>query len=340
MKFYSLVVVTALFFNITSAHAENWYGTIKGETGYYRASGSSVQSHSDIFSAFQGLIRYKNALDSHEWLAEIRLKPEFYGFQNTIALLKFSARGQFQQRFSKFHLTLAVSSRKNFYFNNNLDFDFSIFKVDSDLLWFYRTKTFFQISANYFYRDLSGGVYSRLDAVTITGKIYRSFSPFGKIGAGAYVEKFEIANDIPSFIQFGLDRNSGWRYGPEVSFSYSRHFVVNINYHFLLHDSGLTQDLDNEQWVQLLLGKLLSPRWSIFFLADYYFRHFPIPPDPNNRLVYVPIDNESSVYLKVEYDIQKEISIFMNLGFSKENLVYENLDLSGFKGTIGLGFTR
>ena len=297
-------------------------------------------SHSDIFTAFQGLIRYKNALDSHEWLAELGLKPEFYGFQNTIALLKLSARGQFQQRFSKFHLVFAVSSRKNFYFNNDLDFDFSIFKISSDLLWFYRPKTFFQISANYFYRDLNSGIYSTLDAVTFAAKIYYSFSPFGKMGGGTYIEKFKVRNHIPFFVPSGMNENGGWRYGPEISLSYSRHFVTNINYHFLFHDSDLAQDLDNEQWIQLLLGKLLSPRWSIFFLADYYFRHFSIPPDLNNRLVYVPIDNESSLYLKVEYDIQKEISLFMNLGFSKENLVYENLDLSGFRGTIGLGFTR
>jgi len=340
MRLSSLIVVTTLFFNITSACADNWFGSIKGEGGYYRARSSSVVSHSDIFSAFQGLIRYKNALNSHEWLTELRVRPEFYGLQNTITVLKFSARGQFQQRFPKFHLGLALSSRKNFYVNNNLDFDFSIFKIGGDLVWFYRPKTFFQVSANYFYRDLNSGVYNTLDAVMITVKLYRSFSPFGKIGAGAYIEKFKITNDVPPFFQFGLTENDGWRYGPEISLSYSRHFVININYHFLLHDSDLAQDLDNEQWIQLMLGKLLSPRWSIFFLADYYFRHFPIQPVLNNWLVYVPIDNENSFYLKVEYDIQKKISLFTNLGFSKENLVYQNLDLSGFKGTIGLGLTR
>lgn len=340
MKFSFLIVVTSLFFNITNAYAGNWFGSIKGETGYYQASGSSVVRHSDAFSAFQGLIKFKNALNNHEWLAELRARPEFYGLQNTISVLNFSARGQFQQQFPKFHLGFSVSSKKNFYYGNGGDFDFSIFKIGGDLLWFYRPKTVFQISANYFYRDLNSGVYNTLDAVTLAAKVYRSFSPFGKIGAGAYVEKFRITNDIPPFFQFGLNENSGWRYGPEISFSYSRHFVINIDYHFLVHDSDLAQDLDNEQWIQLLLGKLLSPRWSIFFLADYYFRSFFTPPDGNNRLVYVPIDNESSFHLKVAYDIRKEISLFLNLGFSKENLVYQNLDLSGFKGTVGFEFKR
>jgi hypothetical protein len=232
-----------------------------------------------------------------------------------------------------------LSSQKNFYLNN-IELDFSIFKLNSNLLWFYKRKTFFQISANYFYRDLNNGFSNSLDAVTLISKIYYSFSPFGKIGAGAYTEKFKIKSDITTFFRFGAAQNSGWRFGPEVSFNYSRHFVVNINYHFLFHKSDLEQDPDNEQWIQLLLGKLLSSRWSIFFLADYYFRHFPEQPDFDNQLIYLPIDNENNFYLKLEYDITKETALFFNFGFSKENLVYQNLNLSGFRGTAGMEFRK
>jgi len=316
----------------------NW--SIKGEAGYYHASGSSLLKQTDLISQFQGLIKYKENKNNHNWFIELKTRPEFYGLQNNLTILKLYGKGQYQHRFSKFHFSFTLSSQKNFYLNNNLNLDFSIFKLNSNLLWFYKRKTLVQLSANYFYRDLNNGFSNSLDAVTLIGKIYQSFSPFGKIGLGAYTEKFKIECDITTFFQLGADQNSGWRFGPEVSFNYSRHFVVNINYHFLFHESDLNQDPDNEQWIQLLLGKLLSSRWSIFFLGDYYFRHFPEQPDFNNQLIYLPIDNENNFYLKLAYDINKEMTLFLNMGYSKENLVYQNLNLSGFKGTVGVEFKK
>ena len=336
MKSFFLIFIIWILNSTLKANENpiNW--SIKGEAGFYRASGSSLLKQTDLVSQLQGLIKYKQNQNNHNWLFELKTRPEFYGLQNSITILKLSGKGQYQQRFSKFRLGFTLFSQKNFYLNNNIDLNFSIFKLNSNLLWFYKRRTFFQLSANYFYRDLNNEFRNSLDAVMLMGKIYYSFSPFGKIGIGAYTEKFKIESDITTFFQFGANENAGWRFGPEVSFNYSRHFVVNFNYHFLFHESDLEQDPDNEQWIQLLLGKLLSYRWSIFFLADYYFRHFPTQPDFNNQLIYLPIDNENNFYLKLAFDVKKEIALFLNLGYSKENLVYQNLNLSGFKGTVGV----
>ncbi len=337
-----LVCLILPLFLLTNARANDrpFYWSLKGEAGYYRASGSSILKQTDLISQFQGLIRYRQNQTNPNWLFELKARPEFYGLDNNITIFKLSGKGQYQHRFEKFHLSLSLSSQKNFYLNNNLNLDFSIFKLNSNLLWFYQRRTFFQLSANYFYRDLNNGFSNSLDAVTLIGKIFQTFSPFGKIGIGAYIEKFKIESNIAALFQFGSNQNSGWRLGPEVSFNYSRHFVVNINCHFLFHESDLAEDPDNEQWIQLLLGKLLSSRWSIFFLADYYFRHFSNRPDFNNQLIYLPIDNENNFFMKLAYDIEKEATIFLNLGFSKENLIYRNLNLSGFKGTCGVEFNR
>ena len=338
MKYLYLIF---LLFLLTNAKADdnplNW--SIKGEAGYYHASGSSLLKQTDLISQFQGLIKYSENNINNNWLIELKARPEFYGLSNNITILKLSGKGQYQHRFSKFLLSFTLSSQKNFYLNN-IDLNFSIFKLNSNLLWFYKRKTFFQFSADYFYRDLNNGFSNSLDAITLIGKIYQSFSPFGKIGMGVYTEKFKIESDVTNFFQFGADQNSGWRFGPEVSLNYSRHFVVNINYHFLFHESDLAEDPDNEQWIQFLLGKLLSPRWSIFFLADYYFRHFHNQPDFDNQLIYMPIDNENNFYLKLAYDVNKEMTFFLNVGYSKENLVYQNLNLSGYKGTVGVEFKK
>ena len=336
MKLFFLIFIIWILNSTVKANENPLSWSMKGEAGYYHASGSSFLKQTDLISQFQGLIKYKQNQNNHNWLFELKTRPEFYGLRNNITIFKLSGKGQYQQQFSKFHLSFTLSSQKNFYLDNNLDLNFSIFKLNSNLLWFYKRRTFFQLSANYFYRDLNNGFSNSLDAVTLIGKIYYSFSPFGKISIGAYTEKFKIDSDITTFFQFGADQNNGWRFGPEVSFNYSRHFVVNFNYHFLFHESDLDQDPDNEQWIQLLLGKLLSPRWSIFFLADYYFRHFSTQPDFNNQLIYLPIDNENNFYLKLAFDVKKETTLFLNLGFSKENLVYQNLNLSGFKGTVGV----
>jgi hypothetical protein len=335
MKFLSLILPVILIANVkANDNPLDW--SFKAEGGYYRASGSSLLKQSDLISQFQGAVRYKQNENNSNWLFELKARPEFYGLDNDITILKMSGRGQYQHRFSKFHLSVALFSQKNFYLNNNIDLNFSIFKISSSLLWLYKRRTFFQFSANYFYRDLNNGFSSSLDAVSLIGKIYKSISPHGKIGIGVYAERFKIQSDISTFFRFGADQNSGWRFGPEVSFNYSRHFVININSHFLFHESDLAEDPDNEQWIQVLLGKLLSSRWSIFLLADYYLRHFPDQPDFDNQLIYLPIDNENNFYLKLEYGISKEIDLFFNLGFSKENLVYQNLNLSGFRGTVGI----
>ena len=335
MKSLYLISLSLLLTNvIAGANPLDW--SVKGEAGYYRASGSSLLMQSDLVSQFQGLLRYRQNESSHNWLFELKARPEFYGLSDNITILKMSGRGKYQHRFSKFHVSFALSSRKNYYLNNNIDLDFGIFKLSSSLMWFYKRRTFFQFSANYFYRDLNNGFSNSLDAINLIAKVYKSYSRYGKFGVGAYAEKFQIESDIASSLHFPTAHNSGWRFGPEVSSSYSHHFVVNFNYHYLFHKSDLDQDPDGEQWIQLLLGKLFSSRWSIFFLADYYFRHFPNEPDFDNQLIYLPIDNENNFYLKLEYEMNKTANLFFNFGYSKENLVYENLNLSGFKGTFGL----
>lgn len=302
--------------------------SIGAEAGYYHASGSSLLKQTEFVSQFRGILRYKANNKNHDWLTELRLRPEFYGWQDSFTIWKFAGKGQYQHRFSKIHLTASLSLRRNWYFSQTVNPDFTVFKISGGLIWFYKRRTFFRISAGGFYRDLNDGFGNSLEAVTLTGKIYHSFSRFGRIGAGAYLEKFQI--------EAGRNTNAGWRTGPQVSLDYSRHVVVNINYHFLFHRSDLAEDPGNEHWIQFLFGKLLSRRWSVFLLADYYFRHFPDPPDSNNPLIYLPIDNENSFYLKLEYDAKTNMTLFLNLGFSKENLIYQDLNLSGFKGTVGV----
>jgi hypothetical protein len=336
MKLNSALFIAFLVCHSSTIKASHFDWKIQGEAGYYRASNSSVFNTNDLITRFEGLLTYKKQYHKHSWFLEFRTASELYGIENATTALKFSGKGQFQQRFSKLSVNFFLHGRKYFYNNNLLGLTFNIFQISGNSYWFFHKRRFLFFSFNYFYRDLENNTDNSLDAIVFTGKLYHSFLPFGKISAGIYLENFQVGSASFLGIPEIITKNVGWRFGPEIGLDYSQKVVININYRVLWHRSDLISNTSWEQWIRLLFGKLISRKWSIFFLVDYYFRDFPQPEGENLNLLYSPIENENRIYLKLEHDLQKRWSVFLKIGYIKDNLIYDNFSLSGLQTTVGL----
>jgi len=336
MKLNSILFIAFLLCHYSTITASPVDWRIQGEAGYYRASNSSVSSTNDLITRFEGLLAYKKGYNRHSWFLEFRTASEFYGIENITTALKFSGKGQFQQRFSKVSINFYLHGRKYFYNNDFLGLTFNVFQISGNTFWFFHSKRFLVLSVNYFYRDLENNTDNSLDAVVLTGKLYNSFSPFGKISAGIYTENFQVGSASFLGIPDMMIKNVGWRFGPEIGLDYNHKVVINLNYRVLWHQSDLISNTSWEQWIRLLFGKLLSRKWSLFFLIDYYFRDFPQPERDNFNLLYSPIENENRIYLNLEHNIRKKWSIFLKIGYIKDNLIYDNFSLSGLQSTVGL----
>lgn len=268
---------------------------------------------------------------------QLRFAPEFYGMQNGSSVVRLGGRAQYNQSFSKFHINLLLNSRKYLYNNNlNSNLTFDTFQLGGNLILKLQGQRFLSFRVEYFYRDLEYSTDNQLDAAVIAGSYHKSFSRFGRIMGGAYLERFRVDN--PGFVGMSgrLSENEGWRLGPEFAIEYSCRLVASLNYRFLWHQSDLVGNTSWEQWVRFLFGKMLSRRWSVFFLIDYYFRDFPSVSSDNSFLLYSPLENENRIYLNIAHDLKKNLSLFLKVGYLRDNLIFRSLSLSGLRATLGV----
>ena len=88
--------------------------------------------------------------------------------------------------------------------------------------------------------------------------------------------------------------------------------------------------------MRFVFGKILSPRWSLFMLADFYFRNNDSQPDINPNLLYTPLSNQNRFYVKLGNELNRQVDLFLKIGYINEDLVYDGLTFSGWRGTVGL----
>ena len=97
-----------------------------------------------------------------------------------------------------------------------------------------------------------------------------------------------------------------------------------------------------EHYIRFLYGKIIKLRYSIFFLVDYYFRRFAIRDNMINdlNLIFLVLNNENRIFLKITYDIKKNIFIYLKSGYYNEDLFNVSYSLKGWKILLGIGFKK
>jgi hypothetical protein len=318
--------------------------TIAGELKYQLvaeagASGAAVSSNRSqlyLLAGLGGQLRYIHSTRNYNWYLEADAHPEAYIESSSLISTIFNFKGQYLRKHRKFHWSLSSSywaHRINF---DPIDFSSDILILSAWNAWFYHPRQSLGMSLEYAHREVDAGLKNTLSSVIISARWLRVVSISTKISAGVYAENFYIKNVASVPAQRG--QNDGWRFGLEFSLDYKKKFVLNPTYRLFLHQSDRLPSTSFEHWIRLVFGNLLSPKWSLFFLADFFIRDYSVPAGMNANLLYTALTNQNRFYVKLEREANHRLDSFLKIGYVNENLVYENAAFSGWQGTIGLEF--
>lgn len=311
------------------------------ETGYFTSNGTSIISQSDFLNSIDSQFgyTYKDEMRSAE--IKFRVRPEFYGLDNPLRTLKFGADGSYDQSEDSFNWGFELSRQLYNFRGRNIDLAYDSFNILAKGVLFPLETNPIGGTAGYGYQKINNSITQDLEYYFVNFTSSITLSESSKLGYGVYIENFSVSNETPSLpgqISSFLTENEGWRFGPQVGFYYLKEAVLNIDYRFLVHNSGLTNNLSNEQWLRVVTGKLITDKWSIFLLVDLYLRNLKLNAagEKNLSLLYNSLNIDNRIYLKTGYELSDHFEVYIRTGYFKENLVANKYSYSGWNTLLGV----
>ncbi|HGY55968.1 MAG TPA: hypothetical protein ENK44_09715 [Caldithrix abyssi] len=280
-----------------------------------------------------GNLRYDKTYTQTYFQLKIRLAPEVYGADRSQYAVKtksiFTLGGQNKSAFAwRFDLNY------RFYYydlGQNANIRYNIFYLAAQGSWPRKTGAAWLAQLGYFYRDISGQPFMRLDSYNAQGGIGGRFRDKLNYQLKLYVERFLIHESIP-YSERG--RNSGTRVGPLLAVRYAQDYIFNAAYLLVLEQNRLNRKTVVEHSVRLVAGKYLSDRLSLFVYIKYFIRNAGNEV-VEDHLTYTPLDSENWLYAKAGYDVGKNSELFLRFGYLNDTLPGRKEELSGWQILAG-----
>ncbi len=306
---------------------------ITGEGGVARASSRVNDAENFLPTGIEGQLKLIHSDKKYGWYLQTDVQPEIFFQSFNITALNWTANGQYLQKYRRFNWSIKSDYRMNRVSVNAFDLNYNVILAGVHANWYFKPGASLAFSAEFASRNLDAGLKNQLQAYILSAKWRRFLTLSTKFSAGIFAENFYIDG---SGTDSGVRENNGWRLGPEVALDYKKRFVLNARYRLISHRSQLIDDPVLEHWMRFVFGKILSSRWSLFLLADFYIRNSSNQPEVNPNLLYTPLSNQNRFYVKLDQEFSRQVDIFLKIGYINEDLVYDGLTFSGWRGTIGL----
>jgi hypothetical protein len=309
------------------------------EGGYYQSTSKSIaeSGQKDATGRLDGEIGYKY-INANEILSlKLRARPEIYGLNNNLKILKLRASAGYFSGNKDFTWGINLTGQKNNYSGRNVNLNFQdlIFMLES--LTEISNNISLKLNSGYGYQRISNDINQKMNLIFLDAEIIQRVFNNAKLGYGVYSERFFLNNNY----NIESTANKGWRLGPHVSFDYLRFFIINFDYRYLFHISEVTQSPSYEHWIRFVAGKLIAENWSVFVLTDYYFRKYTIKKylESPYLYLYTPINEDNRIYLKLAYSISEIMEVYFKVGYFRENL-YNNYSFAGWNFLAGFEFEK
>lgn len=318
------------------------YGQIKLEgsleSGYYKSAGTNDILQNGFFTGIDGKAGYNYRDKQRIASINLRARPEFYGFDNQLRTLKLKGEASYIQNEESFNWGIKLAQQKYNFISSGLDLTYNMFDLSGSLDGYVWEGSPAALNFGFAYQDIGTPNEQSLDLFFGEGKLYQSLNEFTKFGYGAYLERFIVTGNPPYFYSDPKSENKGWRYGPEFSLNYLGAGVFNLDYRFLFHNSGFTHYPSIEHWIRLVAGKIISEHLSVFLLIDYYLRNFKYNDNAEkySYLLYTAMNFDNRIYVKLGYDINDNVEVYLRSGYFKENLYGNKLNFDGWNALIGI----
>lgn len=339
---YPVVILFSFFIFLLNDIAIGQLGwKLSAETGYYNSSGTDLIKQNDLLAKLEGQIKFEHKENSSTALFQLKIRPEYYGFEKQLQSLKIKALGSYFRDWNELNGGVNLAVQKQKFKGTNFDLSYDIFILSVEANYFIWENRPFTLNFGYAYQSVSTDYDQNLDVIFLDGKMFEYLSQYFKLGYGAYLEKFSIEKTLRGQFVVTKRENFGWRYGPQINLNYLRKFVFNFDYRFLIHSSELTTYPSYEQWFRLAAGKMLSEEWSAFLLINYYIRKFKTSQaNVESSLLYTPMNLENRIHIKIGYEINEGIELYLNSGYFKENLYKDDFSFEGWNALIGIEISK
>ena len=316
-------------------------GKINLESGYYNSTQQDSIKQNDILYRLDGQLKYKYTDEKRSASLKLRVSPESYGTNNGLFVLKMKAEGNYFQKENSFNWGVDIARQKNILKNRNLKLNYDIFILSGNLDLFFINDYSINTTFGYAFQDASKDVNQNLDLFFLDLKTFPNYGLYFNLGYGFYIEKFKVKSNLSLENEMNnITDNSGWRFGPQISFSYLKDFLVNIDYRFLFHNSNLTGNPSYEQWLRVLAGTFLTEKISMFLLVDYNWRKFKLieAQFDYSNLYYNPLNIENNIYAKLAYEINESFETYIKPGYFKYDVISRNYSIAGWDIMLGIEY--
>ena len=283
-----------------------------------------------------GRLAYSQKFDNNYINIIGRISPELYGASLDASAYKLGGEINLGGRFKSYHWQTSISSRNYFYRSDRFnDVTFSILQIGFRLSRPISTKTTINGFFDYFYRNNTEQPRNEVDSYRYSLSGTYRFNQNNAFSIDLAFESF-IINRIATF--YLENQNEGIRIGPALRFNHRSSHLLNLSYELMHHSSDL---FDSEYWehrIHILWGHYLTKKWSAFIFTNYLLRPDQYPDEEMIELTYTPANNETGYHLKLGYDISKLAEIYVKIGYTKDELLYQNTDLAGWQYLLGMNF--
>jgi hypothetical protein len=312
---------------------------VYAESGYFNAKESGEAIDSKLLTRLSGELKYEYTGKGSAASLWMNVRPEFYGSQNPQNIIKAKTGANYFCRKEKFGYGIDLTGQRNSYNNPGNDFRFDMLFLTGQSEWYYINEVPLLINAGYAWQQAVDDNKQSYNIFFADVKAYQSLSQDMRISYGIYFENFNINNDIDLLHKFGFNtKNTGFRWGPQAGISYLEDFIFDADFNFLFHNSEYTRSPSYEQLFRMLAGSIFLDNFSAFILVDYYRRQLNL----NDKFIdgvsplYVPLNMENRVYLKLGYDLSEITELYIKTGYLRENLYDNKYTFSGWHVLAGI----
>ncbi|MBP7462096.1 MAG: hypothetical protein KBA26_12470 [Candidatus Delongbacteria bacterium] len=329
MKYFNLSCLALLILSgVTSSQSLRW--SLQTESGYYHNQEGLFKRRHNCLQQLDANLSLQRQLSGMQFQLKTRINPINYSLQTPARSFRTQITSSLR---ADIHSRLSMAgtiSAQDFQYQDRDDFiQYRIYHLSQQTVYTHSLRQGLILNLDWFSRQLNRSqVYSfriyKTDAIFWFPTLHHSSS-----AAGFYLENFRLRR---------LQRdNHGWRYGPQLSLQYRALFEIKIDYRFLFHSSDITRRFSYEQWIRLILGRMIHPRLSLILLLDYSVRNLTVQTQQDLDLLYSPINQENGYFGRLEYDLPLSVplAIYIKFGYSKNEVVFYDHTLSGFLGLAG-----
>ncbi len=307
------------------------------ESGYYRAEGTQSVEQNDLYTGLDGQLGYNYKNEKRKASIKLRIRPEFYGLNSQLNTLKLRGDASYYQNEKSFTWGINLADQKYNIKSSNFNLVYNTFILSGNVESYLNENLPISFTLGYGYQDIGYSGQQNLDLFFGDMKLFQTMDKNFNLGYGMYLEKFSITGrSLFPFVDSVT--NNGWRFGPEISLNYLGGEVINLEYRFLFHNSKYTDSPSIEHWIRLIAGKLITSRFSAFVLIDYYIRNFKYGPNAENYsyLLYTTMNFDNRIFLKLSYEINNNVELYVRSGYFKENLYSNKYNFDGWNALIGI----